>query len=810
MKLLRRYWVPLFSLMPLFVACLSYPASALSSDLKLPYGSGDAFVVVQGYDSPPTHINKDTYAIDFSKDGCDAYGRPVVVSASGKVMIADQEGYNGGYGTEVLVENKDNVIARYAHLMAGSLSVRAGDPVSQGMPLGLVGNTGLVAGNACTFHPGAHIHFALYSKRNDGSYDPVRPEPLSGYVNIKEGDWYLSDNDEASSQDDPTFSFVLGNVSAIQNISSSRDAVLKIGEVDSVSPATSSAPIIPSSTENNTANGFRLIPQADSSSIVLLPQASSTISLGNSFSSGGGNNPVPQNQNSEGAQNGTTADSSSSSENAIMASSSSPTSSLNLGIVYPESSSSFGFYNSSTLSIDLSWHAPANATGAVVYKIFDMASSSAVISSSSVFLWEGTSTNFSYPASPDGSTRTIGIQATDASGNTSMATTSLSLPQWVSVVQGDDSFSSYPSWYEENWYDLGTGFYGTIRSMMLKGYVDNPLYFASHIRLEEFLDSGYTELNQTFLVSDDAPFTATSTNVAINNINIPLQPNKYYRLWTYQDYQNRSIILRGTNATGTADHNAYIVNVGRVEMTSTFYPYLAWTFVPNYPSLAPPAAPKFGIAFDEPNSRINLSWEPASDPDTTSSLISYAVSISTSTDHNQWAWIPVGKELSFSAPVVFGNSYTVAVRAIDDLGNISEPNIQSWEFPSGYFPLPSQLDASNIVSGSPEQFHLSRSVSLSAISLWTAFGRGYYRSSASYVALLKDVGGSPGDQIASTNSSPDVTLPTEVWYTFSNPVILEPGDYWLVPMRDPFSLANNSIFYGNSLDELYFRLQSSP
>ena len=46
--------------------------------VKLPYVKGQSFLVTQGYNTPPTHIKKDSYALDLTQNGCDAYGMPVV------------------------------------------------------------------------------------------------------------------------------------------------------------------------------------------------------------------------------------------------------------------------------------------------------------------------------------------------------------------------------------------------------------------------------------------------------------------------------------------------------------------------------------------------------------------------------------------------------------------------------------------------------------------------------------------------------------------------------------------------------------
>jgi len=182
-------------------AALALPArsSAAALSVKLPYAKGESFVVTQGYNSPPTHIKKDAYAIDLTQNGCAAYGLSAVAAASGTAMFVSQEGYNGGYGTEIIVSHGGAIVSRYAHLIPDSITVATGTPIRQGQMIGRIGDTGLVAGAACAAHPGTHIHFAMDTVNADGTFSAYDPEPISGYTDITEGKWYLSDNgdDEA-------------------------------------------------------------------------------------------------------------------------------------------------------------------------------------------------------------------------------------------------------------------------------------------------------------------------------------------------------------------------------------------------------------------------------------------------------------------------------------------------------------------------------------------------------------------------------------------------------------------------------------
>lgn len=176
-----------------FFVVFALPTFAMES-VKLPYPSGMRFLVTTGYETPPTHIKKDAFALDFAQEGCRAYGVSVVAALGGTAFLVAENGYNGGYGAQVLVRSPGGVMARYAHLLAGSSPIRQGDEIPQGAVIGAIGNTGMVAGAACAEHPGTHLHFAIYQEQADGSFAPRDPEPISGYTGMAAGAWYLSNN----------------------------------------------------------------------------------------------------------------------------------------------------------------------------------------------------------------------------------------------------------------------------------------------------------------------------------------------------------------------------------------------------------------------------------------------------------------------------------------------------------------------------------------------------------------------------------------------------------------------------------------
>jgi murein DD-endopeptidase MepM/ murein hydrolase activator NlpD len=80
-----------------------------------------------------------------------SYGQPIVADAPGMVVIAvdghpdNPQGVIDTYdahGNYVVIDHGDGTFSLFAHLIPGSLRVRAGQVVAMGQPLGLVGNSG--------------------------------------------------------------------------------------------------------------------------------------------------------------------------------------------------------------------------------------------------------------------------------------------------------------------------------------------------------------------------------------------------------------------------------------------------------------------------------------------------------------------------------------------------------------------------------------------------------------------------------------------------------------------------------------------
>lgn len=84
------------------------------------------------------------------------YGTAIMASAAGKVILSRTGGYNGGYGTYVVVSHDNGTQTLYAHMSANNVSV--GQTVDQGQVIGAIGMTGKTSG--------PHVHFEVRGARN--------------------------------------------------------------------------------------------------------------------------------------------------------------------------------------------------------------------------------------------------------------------------------------------------------------------------------------------------------------------------------------------------------------------------------------------------------------------------------------------------------------------------------------------------------------------------------------------------------------------------------------------------------------------
>ncbi len=90
--------------------------------------------------------------IDFSAP----IGTEILASADGVVIISKEGGYNGGYGSYVVIRHDNGTQTLYAH-MSKNLAF-SGEQVKRGQVIGLVGITGKATG--------PHVHFEVRGAKN--------------------------------------------------------------------------------------------------------------------------------------------------------------------------------------------------------------------------------------------------------------------------------------------------------------------------------------------------------------------------------------------------------------------------------------------------------------------------------------------------------------------------------------------------------------------------------------------------------------------------------------------------------------------
>lgn len=91
-------------------------------------------------------------AIDFGAPA----GTPIRAAANGTVMLVRNDGWNGGYGTYVVIDHPNGTQTLYSHL--SRVDVASGQMVKQGETVGRVGSTGRSTGN--------HLHFEVRGGTN--------------------------------------------------------------------------------------------------------------------------------------------------------------------------------------------------------------------------------------------------------------------------------------------------------------------------------------------------------------------------------------------------------------------------------------------------------------------------------------------------------------------------------------------------------------------------------------------------------------------------------------------------------------------
>ena len=120
--------------------------------------SGNTQVVTSGYYKRPINNGRKSQGLH-GHNGVDLaapVGTPIVASAEGKVIVSRTGGYNGGYGTYVVISHSNGTQTLYAHMSTNN--VKVGQSIEQGEVIGAIGMTGKTTG--------PHVHFEIRGAKN--------------------------------------------------------------------------------------------------------------------------------------------------------------------------------------------------------------------------------------------------------------------------------------------------------------------------------------------------------------------------------------------------------------------------------------------------------------------------------------------------------------------------------------------------------------------------------------------------------------------------------------------------------------------
>lgn len=143
----------------------------------MPYSSGAAFKVIQGFHGTFSHQGEQAYSIDWDMPE----GTEIHAARGGVIVdVKDDETRSGtspedkDYANYVRIRHDDGTIGEYVHLQQGGALVSIGDELNPGDLLGLSGNTG--------FSSRPHLHFWVYK-----AFDGYKRQSLPIVFDAREG-----------------------------------------------------------------------------------------------------------------------------------------------------------------------------------------------------------------------------------------------------------------------------------------------------------------------------------------------------------------------------------------------------------------------------------------------------------------------------------------------------------------------------------------------------------------------------------------------------------------------------------------------
>ena len=146
---------------------LAAEPKAKSPASPTPAAAGGGVFPVDGKHDYGTEVNR--FGGGRGHQGQDVFaecGTRMVAALAGEVTVAE---FEGNAGNHVVVEAADGTSQAYMHLVAPA-SVKEGEKVTAGQPIGEVGQTGRASG--------CHLHFEMWEGSWQTGGTPIDPRPL--------------------------------------------------------------------------------------------------------------------------------------------------------------------------------------------------------------------------------------------------------------------------------------------------------------------------------------------------------------------------------------------------------------------------------------------------------------------------------------------------------------------------------------------------------------------------------------------------------------------------------------------------------
>jgi hypothetical protein len=145
---------------------------------------------------------------------------------------------------------------------------------------------------------------------------------------------------------------------------------------------------------------------------------------------------------------------------------------------------------------------------------------------------------------------------------------------------------------------------------------------------------------------------------------------------------SQELNLNSNDFLSVAFYSTYWIGVGPIPRFRLVAVDKIKYYFSQTPSHQPPQfTGQINLNFDRPNSRLNIDWPKATDPDTLDSLLTYEIQYATLTG---WESL-VGNATGTTKIVAPGDNFSISVRAKDDFGNYSSILTTNWFYPPTIF-----------------------------------------------------------------------------------------------------------------------------